>query len=498
MGKELKTKSIFLYLGMIFMIQNKGLVDLEELLITIYDTEIQELMKEAINCYNIGAYRAAIILTWDTVLYDSYKKAKYLAENFDDKEAKKLVLDVEEKLKNGSIASEWSLIENYIYKKFEMIDNLELQKLSFIKELRNMSAHMSMYKIKEKYFVPTAEDARMVIRNAIEIILSQPSILNKKATEYVFKEILGPYFPTLYEKFEKIVMKEYLEKGGRYFLRNLVIETIKSYLFGNDMHENLKNLFLVLFKHKRKYFENETIKKSLDGITSESEIERLLWIVMEEPEILGYISKGKEILIKYLEEQLKSFKNLSDNKKEFFPFLFVILKFQVGKEDFKLRREFIEKFIIYMNLNKLQKYKIYKIYFAEELKKILLDISIKQLISLSWFDGAYTFIKNTLSPLLYLVKDRKQLEVLFKNVKENRGRGRINQILESSHVLENVEIILGNISKEVLEENKEIVKTFIDNVCSKITEIGFFEGDKKECKNYFFTEVLNWNFENNK
>lgn len=108
MGKELKTKSVFLYLEVIFMIHDKDLVDLEELLITIYDTEIQELMKEAINCYNIGAYRAAIILTWNTVLYDSYKKAKYLAENFDDKEAKKLVLDVEEKLKNGSIASEWS------------------------------------------------------------------------------------------------------------------------------------------------------------------------------------------------------------------------------------------------------------------------------------------------------------------------------------------------------------------------------------------------------
>jgi len=122
------------------MIQNKGLVDLEELLITIYDAEIQELMREAINCYNIGAYRAAIILTWNTILYDSYKKARYLAERFEDVQAKELVSNIETNLKSGNIKREWDLIKNYIYEKFKMIDDLEFKKLSFIKELRNMSA----------------------------------------------------------------------------------------------------------------------------------------------------------------------------------------------------------------------------------------------------------------------------------------------------------------------------------------------------------------------
>jgi hypothetical protein len=46
------------------MRNNKGIVDLEELLITIYDSEIKELMKEAVDCYNIGAYKAAIILNF--------------------------------------------------------------------------------------------------------------------------------------------------------------------------------------------------------------------------------------------------------------------------------------------------------------------------------------------------------------------------------------------------------------------------------------------------
>ncbi|MBT1247358.1 MULTISPECIES: hypothetical protein [unclassified Thermosipho (in: thermotogales)] len=112
------------------MTYNQGIVDLEESLLTIYDTEVKELMKEAIDCYNIGAYRAAIILTWNTVLYDFYKKDKYLAENFEDNQAKDLVSKIETNLKSGNIKREWDLIEEYIYKKLDLIDNLELKKLS--------------------------------------------------------------------------------------------------------------------------------------------------------------------------------------------------------------------------------------------------------------------------------------------------------------------------------------------------------------------------------
>jgi hypothetical protein len=93
------------------MLNSKGIVDLEELLITIYDSEIKELMREAVDCYNVGAYRAAIILTWNAVLYDSYKKAKYLAENFEDDQANEIVSKIEINLTSGNLKREWDLIE---------------------------------------------------------------------------------------------------------------------------------------------------------------------------------------------------------------------------------------------------------------------------------------------------------------------------------------------------------------------------------------------------
>ncbi|WGS63940.1 hypothetical protein [Marinitoga aeolica] len=470
---------------------NLGIIDLENLLLTIFDEEVKKLMKEAMICYNVGAYRAAIILTWNTVLYDTYKKISYLAKYFEDNEAQEIQEDIEKKLNEGKYFSEWNLIEEYLYKKLDLIDKVDCKKLSFIKDLRNMSAHLSMHLLKEEFFTPTAEDVRMVIRNAIEIILSQPPILNKKATKYLFKEILGPYFPTLYEKFEKIVIEEYLEKGGKYFLRNLVIETIERYLFGEAKHENLKNLFLVLLRHKQKYFEDEAVKKCLNKIASTKEIEKLIWIIIEEPEILNYISKGKEVLIKYLEEQLTIFDDLPQWKREFFPILFIIFKFQMGKNDYESVKEITKKYIEYINLFELQKYNIYIKYFNEELKEIFLESSIEHLKNLSWFDGAYKFIRNTISPLLYLVTDSGQLKTLFTNIEENKGRGKINQILESSHALENVEIILKNISKDILRENKKIVETFLDNVCLRLTNTGFFDKDIKECKRYFFDELLN-------
>jgi hypothetical protein len=472
------------------MRNSKGVVDLEELLNKIYDSEIKKLMKEVVDCYNIGAYRAAIILTWNVVLYDSYKKAKYLAENFEDNQARDIVSKIETNLRNGNIKREWDLIEKYIYEKFEMIDDIEYEKLDFIKRLRNMSAHLSMYNIKEKYFIPTAEDARMCIRNAVEIILSQPPILNKKAIEYVFNDVLSSYFPTLYNKFEGIVLKEYIEKGGKYFLKNLVKETIKRYLFGEETHENLKNLFLLLLRHRQKYFEDENVKKILDGVSSEKAIEKLICIIMEEPEILNYLSKGKVVLIKYFEEQLKKFESLPENWKELFPFLYIILKFHIDNEDFESIECYITEYIIYMNLRKLESYRIYTTHFTDELKKAFLKIAIEELLKLSTFDRAYRFINETLSPLLYLVKERKQLKDIFTNIEENDYK--INQILESSHGMENVERVLEGVSKDVLIKNKDIIENFISNVCNAISKVGVFDRNIEDCRDYFTKKFLNF------
>lgn len=486
MGKELKTKSVFLYLEVIFMIHDKDLVDLEELLITIYDTEIQELMKEAINCYNIGAYRAAIILTWDTVLYDSYKKAKYLAENFDDKEAKKLVLDVEEKLKNGSIASEWSLIENYIYKKFEMIDNLELQKLSFIKELRNMSAHMSMYIIKEKYFVPTAEDARMCIRNAIEILLSQPPILNKKAIEYVFEDIFSKYFPEVYDDFEKIILKKYIEKAGKSFLRNLTIESVNKFLNENSNMEKLRNLIIVLLRNKPEYFEDEKVKRYLNSLESDEKIEKIISLIMEEPKVLECLVDGKIKVRQFLEERTlldEIIDELSPERKNITSFLMIIFDSINGKSNEKIEK-MIENHIDYINLKEIKKYKIYNSeYFPENLKRIFLRVAIDKLSKLPSFIRATSFIENVLSLLLYLVREKQELELLFERIKENKGVGKvnINQILASGQSAYNLETIFTNLPKDTLIKNRAIVEEFINYYCEK-----FSAEEEKVCEKHFF------------
>lgn len=80
---------------------NKGLYDLEELLIKIYDDETRELMKEAVLSYNVGAYRGAVLLTWNTVIYDAYKKIEYLGRVFEDSQAKDKKNRIDKNLKSG-------------------------------------------------------------------------------------------------------------------------------------------------------------------------------------------------------------------------------------------------------------------------------------------------------------------------------------------------------------------------------------------------------------
>jgi hypothetical protein len=52
--------------------------DLEELLGQVRDAGAKEQVREAINCYNSGAYRSAIVSTWVAVVFDFVAKLREL------------------------------------------------------------------------------------------------------------------------------------------------------------------------------------------------------------------------------------------------------------------------------------------------------------------------------------------------------------------------------------------------------------------------------------
>jgi len=81
--------------------------------------------------------------------HDAYKKIEYLGRIFNDSQAKDLKNIIDKNLKSGNYIREWDIIENYLYKKLELIDEMEYDKLSFIKQLRNIAAHLSLNEDKD-------------------------------------------------------------------------------------------------------------------------------------------------------------------------------------------------------------------------------------------------------------------------------------------------------------------------------------------------------------
>ena len=138
--------------------------DMEELLNSVYDLETKDYLREALNCYNSGSYKACVIMSVISGVYDLHKKVKSLASshlsyrNLDDEvERKKRELSPYEKY----------LIERCNTVEIDMLNANETKELIRCLDTRNDCAHPSE-------FICSPEKARDVYSSIIDIICSKP------------------------------------------------------------------------------------------------------------------------------------------------------------------------------------------------------------------------------------------------------------------------------------------------------------------------------------
>ncbi|MBT1247357.1 MULTISPECIES: hypothetical protein [unclassified Thermosipho (in: thermotogales)] len=311
----------------------------------------------------------------------------------------------------------------------------------------------------------------------------------------MFDDIFSKYFPELYEDFERIILEKYISKGGKYFIKNLLWETIKKYFNENNDIKKLRNLLVVLLRYKSEYFNEEKVRKYFSNISSKEEIEKLTLLIMDVPNVIRYLELSFSKIVKYLDETIKElireheedpfieiFGDFSVEKIENLIFLRIILE-ELNKGVNEELINFIKEHIDYINLERLRNYKIYHSeYFSKKLREILLKTAIFKLPELSSFDYSARFIKKVLAPLLYLIEKGEDLKLLFEKVKENKGVGKanINQILASGQSAYNLKTIFTNLSKDTSIKNRTIVEKFINYYCEK-----FSVDPENVCKEHF-------------
>lgn len=136
-------------------------LDLDMMGQAIIDEGDRSLFQEAVQCYQIGSHRAAVILTWCATA-DCLRRRIYDLANEGDAQAQRLrdeLKDVE-----GQSCYEENLIA--AARKCELIDDYEERALRFARDTRSQSAHPTGV-------IPSAEAVRHILHICVQSILAR-------------------------------------------------------------------------------------------------------------------------------------------------------------------------------------------------------------------------------------------------------------------------------------------------------------------------------------
>ena len=183
------------------------LTTLDEAVLSCKTPAAKAQISEAVRCYEAGAYRAAIVLTYITVCFDLIDKLRALSSTGDGR-AKTLLIDLENFQKQLDAGNDQALssllkFERELFEKFrddfEFFGVNEFEELARLRNDRNRCAHPTFFKSEAPY-IPNAELARLHITNAIRFVLSQEPKQGKAALDQVRSAITSQYFPDSLEE----------------------------------------------------------------------------------------------------------------------------------------------------------------------------------------------------------------------------------------------------------------------------------------------------------
>ncbi len=185
----------------------ENLADIEALALKCHSEESKSYISEAMQCYKAGAYRAAIVNTWIAVVYDLIDKIREL-KLAGSNPAEELYQQYEkylDQLEQGNSQGIKSAIEfernivDLCRAKLQFFDPSQYTDLQRLQQDRHRSAHPSFQKAGVPYR-PSAEQARLHIRNAVVHVLSMPPVQGKEALAELKTLVNSQYFPTEVDK----------------------------------------------------------------------------------------------------------------------------------------------------------------------------------------------------------------------------------------------------------------------------------------------------------
>lgn len=161
--------------------------DMEELVSKLKDDDIREYMAEAMRCYSVGSFRACIVLSVITGMYDLHNKIKDLAPSI--KAARELDEEIQMRINRQDVYEKY-MVEQAATEKLGVLTPSERETIVSYMSTRNRCAHPGGH-------FSSAEEARAIFCGIIDTILSKPSLLGVPYKNVIIEQIKDEhFFPT--------------------------------------------------------------------------------------------------------------------------------------------------------------------------------------------------------------------------------------------------------------------------------------------------------------
>ncbi|MEZ2680098.1 hypothetical protein [Providencia rettgeri] len=280
--------------------------DLDTLISKCRNEKSKKYILEAISCCNEGAYRAAIISTWVSILFDFIYKFHELAlsgdkqaEKLDNEHSSILAARDYDRIKKSQDFERNILTEA---QNLELFTDLEKEDLIRIQTDRNRCAHPTMINLDE-IFEPSREQAYAHIVNAINIVLSQLPAQGKIAHERVMKDIDSQYFPKDIEAAREILKNGPINKGRKSLVRGIILVLLKDIINEKKRDRDILNKYfnvLCVIREMNQLYYDDTLRTELDKLLEkidESEALTYLFALLSIPCLWELINNGNKLKI---------------------------------------------------------------------------------------------------------------------------------------------------------------------------------------------------------
>jgi hypothetical protein len=283
--------------------------DLEELVLSIKKQHIKGFMTEALNCYNVGSYRAAIILSTIAGMHDLREKIKDLSSSI--REVRDLDDEIERRISNEEN------YENYMVEQAasqSILSPSELESIKSYMNLRNRSAHPNE-------FVATAEEARMVFSGFFDNIIIKPSLLGPAYIRIIVDRLDNErLFPEYKKENVKIVVQEEinsLHKNTITPLAKKLLNVIENEsLCGTTRWKNATLFFAGLLNEIENEEQLESISDKLSRIVENKQLfDSVLIFCWFYPNLVNYLNPtDRQRFLAHLKSLVSSDLNLKNVK----------------------------------------------------------------------------------------------------------------------------------------------------------------------------------------